>query len=268
MKFVCRPPFLKSIYEYYIIVDFDRVWNGEKQVSDELNIIERVMAAQNDIKAADSLIREYIPFIKKETAKTIGRIPVEGKDDELSIALMGFHEAIESYNPEKGAFIKFASIVIKRRLLDFLRHENRFKKENYFDESVIKNEECYLEEASSDIIVERETLKEEIAQLSKNLEQLDITISEVAENCPKQEKTIIKCRQAVNYICERPELVKPLLQSGKLPLKHLVEETSIKKKTLERHRKYIIALIVVYSCGYDSMINYLSEVFKFQKGGK
>lgn len=237
-------------------------------MNDETRIIDRVMEAQHDLDAADRLIREYLPFIKSETAKTIGRIPIEGKDDELSIALMGFHEAIEGYNHDKGAFLSFAALVIKRRIIDFLRQENRFKQSVSWEETVTNDEEGGMQRISgSETVVDREALKWEIGQLVKELSRFNITISEVAANCPKQDKSINNCRQVISYLINVPDQMKELLETGKLPVTQIINETSVKKKTLERHRKYLIALAVIYYRGYDGMVNHLSEVFKTKKGG-
>ena len=53
----------------------------------EHEIVRSVAAAQKDAQAADALVRQYLPFIKAETAKFLKRIPVEGKDDEFGIAM-------------------------------------------------------------------------------------------------------------------------------------------------------------------------------------
>lgn len=239
-------------------------------MNQEQDIIKRVLTAQYNEDEANNLIRDYFPFIKSETAKAVGRIPIEGKDDELSIALMGFHEAIESYNQDKGAFLNFASLVIKRRIIDFLRHETKFKRDISLEQTVIDDEEGNLKNTThkEDYIADREALKWEIKQLLKELERLGITISEVAGDCPKQEKVISSCKQVINYLIGEPEKMKALFETGKLPIKNIVECTSVKRKTLEKHRKYLIALTIIYFKEYDCLINHLTEVFKVQKGGK
>lgn len=238
-------------------------------MSHEVNIIERVLAAQNDIDAADNLIREYLPFIKRETAKLTGRIPVEGSDDELSIALMGFHEAIESYHQEKGAFLAFASIIIKRRIIDFQRHENRFKTQVSIEQTRAGREEgdAGLSSGKEDV-EDRQALKWEIQQFVKELAGIGITLSDVAANCPKHETTRESCIEVVNFISTKPEWMEEILEKGKFPIAEVIKGTSVKKKTLERHRKYLMALLIIYFRGYDCMIDHLTEVFKSQKGGK
>lgn len=59
-------------------------------MNDEHKIIEQVYAAKEDIQAADQLISTYLPFIRAETAKYLKRPPIEGHDDELSIAMIAF----------------------------------------------------------------------------------------------------------------------------------------------------------------------------------
>ena len=91
----------------------------------EQELLRQVRSAKTDNNAADELIRKYMPFIKAETAKFLKRPPVEGHDDELSIALIAFHEAIESYEDRRGAFLPYAGMLIRSRLLDYARSQQR-----------------------------------------------------------------------------------------------------------------------------------------------
>ena len=82
-------------------------------MNDAHKIVEQVYASKEDIRAADDLIRAYLPFIKAETAKFLKRPPIEGQDDELSIAMMAFHEAIGGYSRTRGSFLKYAAMLIR-----------------------------------------------------------------------------------------------------------------------------------------------------------
>ena len=81
---------------------------------------------QGDSRAADQLIRQYLPFIKSETARFLKRPPDENQD-ELNIAMFAFYESILSYRTEKGAFFTLASTAIRNRLIDYARKEQRHK---------------------------------------------------------------------------------------------------------------------------------------------
>ena len=94
-------------------------------MNDEHKITQQVYAAKDDVLVADQLIGTYMPFIKAETAKFLKRPPMEGHDDELSIAMIAFHEAIGGYSRTRGAFLKYAAMLIRSRLIDYSRREQR-----------------------------------------------------------------------------------------------------------------------------------------------
>ena len=100
-------------------------------MSDEHEIIRQVYAAKEDAQAADRLIDAYMPFIRAETAKFLKRPPVEGSDDELSIAMFAFYEAIHGYFRIRGAFLKYASLLIRSRLIDYYRKERKHLRSGY-----------------------------------------------------------------------------------------------------------------------------------------
>ena len=91
----------------------------------EYEIVRSVAAAQKDARAADELVRQYLPFIKAETARFLHRAPVEGQDDELCIAMFAFHESVMAYQSSKGSFLKLAAAAIHNRLIDYQRKEQR-----------------------------------------------------------------------------------------------------------------------------------------------
>ena len=45
-------------------------------MNDAHKIVEQVYAAKENVRAADDLIRAYLPFIKAETAKFLKRPPI------------------------------------------------------------------------------------------------------------------------------------------------------------------------------------------------
>ena len=79
-------------------------------MNDAHKIVEQVHGGKEDVQAADRLIGAYLPFIKAETARFLKRPPIEGHDDELSIAMMAFHEAIGGKAPRtRGSFPEICS---------------------------------------------------------------------------------------------------------------------------------------------------------------
>ena len=86
---------------------------------------ERVINIKGNMEEINCLIREYKPFIASVVENHIGRYVQYGADDELSVALIAFHEAIEKYDIKKGNFLSFARMTIKYRLTDYYRKEQR-----------------------------------------------------------------------------------------------------------------------------------------------
>ena len=62
--------------------------------------------AQKDNQFLEEFIAEYEVFILHTAHKSAGRY-ITKTDDQWSIALSAFHEAINSYDFEKGAFLTF-----------------------------------------------------------------------------------------------------------------------------------------------------------------
>ncbi len=70
----------------------------------EQDMAERVYAARRDPDLTDDFIYQYLPFIKAETTRFLKRA-CDDQDDELSIAMIAFHDAMNNYHRDRGAFI-------------------------------------------------------------------------------------------------------------------------------------------------------------------
>lgn len=237
-------------------------------MNEEKDILRQVRAAREDMGEADAFIRTYMPFIKAETAKFLRRPPVEGQDDELSIAMIAFHEAIQSYSQVRGAFFKYAAMLIKSRLIDYHRKEKRHSKIISLETPVGEEEEKSLGETLSDgkdhseEMTLREATREEIQELTRQMAEFGVSLTDVAENCPRQERTLNACRKALYYAKEHPEILEELLRTRRLPTARLCQESDVQRKTMERHRKYMVALLLIYTNGYEIIRGHLKQVMK------
>ena len=96
-------------------------------VGTEHSIVGQVYAAKTDPEAADALIGQYMGFIRSETVKFVHAAPEDGHEDELSIAMLAFYEAVLGYEKSRGAFLPFAARAIRNRLIDHYRTERRHR---------------------------------------------------------------------------------------------------------------------------------------------
>lgn len=233
----------------------------------EHEILDEIGAAKISMDAADNLIKKYLPFIKAETAKFLKRSPIEGEDDEFGIAMFAFHESVMEYSQKKGAFFKFASMAIRNRLIDYYRKEKRHQGViSLYQSEKDDNEEVNLIDTigsgKNDVeeLHVRSATKEEIEEFAKQLTEFDLSLTDIAENCPKQNRTLEACHKALSYAKIHTEILDLLISSKKLPITQLSEGAGVPKKTLERHRKYMVAILLAYTNGYEIIRGHLCQV--------
>lgn len=241
-------------------------------MNQENQIVQQVEEARMSAEAADGLVRKYLPFVKSETAKFIHRPPREGQDDELSIALFAFHEAILNYDKKKGAFLSFAAVGIKNRLIDYYRREKRHGEVLSLDSKDEGDDKSLLEQIDSgkDEMEEcelRYATKTEIMEFTAQLSEYGLCLAEIADNCPRQERTLAACHQALSFARANPELLETLVSTKKLPISRLASGSGVEKKTLERHRKYMVAIMLAYTNGFEIIRGHLCQIAPM-KGGQ
>lgn len=228
-------------------------------------IIKSVYEAKTDPQKADDFIRLYVPFIRSEASKVIYRQCTE-HDDEYSVAMMAFYEAVMGYERSRGAFLTYAATVIKSRLIDYNRKESRHNNNlSLYQETSEDDDRALIETIPDktdgfDEMIIRQATQREIKELSVVMKEFGISFSDVAVNCPKQERTLKGCGDAIRYAADNKELLDILLKTKKLPMSELVAGSGVERKTLERHRKYILAMLLVQTNGYEIIRGHIKSV--------
>jgi RNA polymerase sigma factor len=195
--------------------------------------------------------------MKKTAYRTLGRF-IDNSDDEWSIVLLAFHEAVQQYEPEKGTFTAFADMVIKRRLIDEIRRQARRRDEISVDMSA--TDDVILAEAADRQEERKSELKLEIDALTEVLDKYEITFNDLAECSPKASRTRKHCGTAVNLLAGNEELLSAMRTSCRLPVKKIIELGKIPPKILERHRKYIIVAVEITAGDYPLLDEYIKRI--------
>lgn len=216
-----------------------------------LPIQQMLKLAQNGNELMrEELIRTHKPFIIKISSSVCKRYLTWGHDDELSIALVAFNEAIDKYNPdENAAFYGFAKTVITRRLIDYFRKESKYQ---YLSLNPSESDDNEPFDYDSEVSFERYKEKEQnnnFAHTVKDYIQIltdyGITLEDLVKVSPKhRDSKATLCRAALE-LSRQPDLMQYLKKNKCLPLKELELLTGIKRKVLERGRKYLIATVLI-----------------------
>ncbi|MGP3560673.1 MULTISPECIES: RNA polymerase sigma factor SigI [Geobacillus] len=215
----------------------------------------------------NELIQQYKPFIAK-TASSVCKRFIREEDDEASIGLIAFNEAIEKYAPHKGgSFLSFAELLIKRRLIDYIRKEARIRDALWHVENGEDHEytaQTYLDaRLSVDEFykqIEQEQRREEIIHYQQVLKQFGIHFHDLVEQSPKHKDARLNAIRVAQLLVEKEELLGLLFQKKQLPIKQLETMASVSRKTIERNRKYIIAVAVILAGDYLYLKDYIKGV--------
>ncbi len=225
---------------------------------------EWVLESKEDKQKLNDLLEAYKPFIVSCTKKVSGRILRFGSDDELSVAMMAFTQAVEKFNPGHGEFLSFAGVIIRSRVLDFYRNQKRNTgRVVYLQHSEDETENPAEVRASMYVYIEERTRQErlqEIYLLKETLSRYDIRFQELERSSPKNKQTRKVCRDIISYIYQHSAIKNEVLQKKLLPLSRIENTLGIKRKRFERHRKYIIAALIIKTGNYPYLQEYVNHL--------
>lgn len=232
------------------------------------------LIAKQDDSIRQRFIAESQDLILRLAYKACGTY-VTTSDDNYSIALIAYNEAIDSYDESKGNFTSFAYLVIKRRLTDEYRRQKgelpvspaSFEGQTSKDEleSLDNSVAIKMNDLSSEKHYEidrQESLKEEILAASELISYYGFSFYDLADYSPKSKATKAACKDAVICILRPGDLYDKMKESKLLPIKEIEDKAGIKRKTLERHRKYIMAVAELLHGDFPHLSDYLSDIKK------
>jgi RNA polymerase sigma factor len=223
--------------------------------------IKRIKAGDNDLK--EKLLIDYKPFIIKSISKVTKRYVDEKNSDELSIGYMAFNEAIDCYNTNKGCgFLSFCDSVIQRRVIDYVRknskHAKTYPLSHFEGEDGEAFEEKYLSIAA-DTQYEHVETKEEIMAFEEKLGAYGITLEELVVCCPKHKDSKLLSIDIARVIADRDDLFEKLDRKKCVPMSDLMKLVNVNPKTVERNRKFIIAVVLILRSDIEILKGYIND---------
>ncbi|MFB6465671.1 RNA polymerase sigma factor SigI [Cytobacillus sp. Hz8] len=225
---------------------------------------------QGDVALQDQLINSYKPFIAKNVSAVCKRY-ISESDDEFSIGLIAFNEAIQKYSPDKGSsLLSFAEVIIKRRVIDYIRGQSRHQ----INSVPAFNNEQQEEEESASFIEEELSIKEfkekvdntkrreEIYQFSNMLEEFGLSFQDLVEQSPKHADARKNAMIVAKTLVQDEEMKSLFMEKKKLPIKQLERKVEVSRKTIERNRKYIMAISLIVMSDFVYLKDYIKGVLE------
>lgn len=232
------------------------------------NLLKSAQAGHQD--AREKIIKRFYPLVIKTASSLSGKYIDGTRDDEVSIGMLAVDQAIDTFKPELGAsFFSYVEILIKRRLIDYYRKEQRQGKAIPFSslggESQEEKDNALNQIEHHQALVtfqkEQEDLarREEIKQYTKRLKDYGITFTDLVSNAPKHEDARLRALEVARLVAGRADLKAYLENKRELPLKQIEDLVSVSRKTLERQRKYIISMAIIICGEFKFLKEYLQK---------
>ncbi len=224
----------------------------------------RVLLAQetHSPDKRNDLLKELEPDVRR-IASNVCRREITKQDDEYMIAYKALDEAISGYcSGFQATFMSFAYKVIHRRLIDYFRYEKKHRRivplnNQGANEEEMPNPEVVAKAFENHRNEELKYMRQiEIDMFKKSLAKHEITFGELVKKSPKHRDTRENLYKVAEKIVSDQELLKRFVHQKKLD-KEIASALGMHRRTLSRHRKYLIALIIVMTEDLTLIRSYL-----------
>ena len=109
---------------------------------------------------------------------------------------------------------------------------------------------------------ENELRKEEIIRFTEVLKQYHLSFSDLLQQSPKHADARKNAIIVAKTLAENDELKELFLLKKKLPIKHLETQVEVSRKTIERNRKYIMAITLILIGDFIFLKDYIKGVLE------
>ena len=199
-----------------------------------------------------------MPFIIKTTSSFLGRYVCTDNDEEFSIALIAFNDAIEKYNEERGNFWSFAKLVIESRLKNNLQKTARLESASSLEEMTesgmqIHDDNVKVDKTTSD-------LRDEIMAFKEELSLFGITFETLAKESPKHKDTRNRAIKIGFKVSDDEIIIEKVYAKRRLPIKDVSRKFEITEKIIKRSKTFILSIAVMFFKKYTNLTIWIKGV--------
>ncbi|MCF8565201.1 RNA polymerase sigma factor SigI [Alicyclobacillus tolerans] len=225
------------------------------------------LAQEGDDRARNELIQSYVPFILRIASQASRRYIDRDRDDEFSVAMLAMNEAIDRFDDSrKMNFLGFAETIIRRRLIDYFRSQKSQSRHVPWTEFDVTDDEDnvinYVEVKSSiqahENMLEQQQRQMEILEYKTILEEFGLSFEDLVDLSPKHADARENAIAVARVVVEDDVMRAYVFERKSLPLKQLEQKVGVSRKTMERQRKYILAIVLLLCGDFQCLKEYIS----------
>lgn len=220
------------------------------------HLIQQCQSGNDDMR--NNFIQQYLPFIVKTTSVHLNRYIEVENNDELTIAMIAFDEAISKYKVDKGGFISFAEILIKNRLIDYQRSGDKEILLSYDD----PNSTIGARIADSENIEDTLLVKDELQSYERSLNQFGLSYEHLIELTPKHKKTRLTAMSLGKRSSSDEPIVNRLYANKRLPITKIATRFKVTIKIIKRSKALITSVIVAYVENFETITEWINNTIK------
>lgn len=205
-------------------------------------------------QATEEFIEKHIPFIISCISKFTGRYVSIENDDEYSIGMMAFVEAIEKYKESRGDFYAFSRLVIESRLKNFFEKENKHIKNKSIEDYKERGTDLVdnLEDYNKDDL-NREFTINEIKKLKEEIYDFGFGFEELVNEAPKHKDTREKAIDISEKSSREKDITDFMFVKKRLPIKNMSDRFDVSEKVIRKSKLFIITVIIILFRGYRNL---------------
>lgn len=206
---------------------------------------------RNDFEYENQFIEEHLPFIVKSISKVTKRYVSIENDEEFSIGVLAFHEAMKRYSEDKGPFLPFANLVISSRIKSYLSKENKRR----LDPSIesLKEEGIEFSQEIINPIEDKSHLQDEIKNLKSYIKEFGFDFEDLVDEAPKHKKTRENAISLSENVSKEKPLVVFMYEKKRLPIKRISLQFNVTEKIIKGSKKFIITVIIIFDKNYRNL---------------
>lgn len=234
---------------------------GQSDLSNVLrtNLPEQIVTQiqTGNLTLRNAFIAEHQQYVARTASKFYKRHINPATDDEFTIALAAFDEAINQYNSQmERSFLDFAGMIMQRRMAEYKSKDKEMFVESFVHSDTYEKQSGLAERTS------------EISNLTEVLNEFGMEFAELIEESPQDEELSFELYSAARKLADDAELMRQLLKTRKLPIKELASKVGISRKTLNRHQHYIVILAILNNGPFPALRAYLELSSPRERRGK